>query len=155
MAFKINISDKEGKTYKLELESEELLGKSLHDKINGKELLPDLDGYELKITGATDKAGFMAHEDVEGFGLNKLLLGLGRGMHKRPKGIKKKAPRPKKGLRLRRTVRGKVISENIVQINLKVVKEGHKKLSNVFPEQNKGKEVKEEKKSEKVEAESE
>src|SRR3989344_1827349 len=152
MPFKINISNKEGKTYKLELESEELIGKSLHDKIDGKEILPDLDGYELEITGATDKAGFMAHEDVEGFGLNKILLGLGRGMHKRPKGIKKKAPRPKKGLRLRRTVRGKVISENIIQINLKVVKEGHKKLSNIFPEQNKGKGAKEEKKEE-VEAE--
>jgi len=154
MPFKINISNKEGKTYKLELESEELIGKSLHDKIDGKEILPDLDGYELEITGATDKAGFMAHEDVEGFGLNKLLLSLGRGMHKRPKGIKKKAPRPKKGLRLRRTVRGKVISENIIQINLKVVKEGHKKLQDIFPEQNKGKGAKEEKKEE-VEAENE
>ncbi len=39
--FKINISDKTGKTYKLESDSEELLEKELHDKIHGKILGPD------------------------------------------------------------------------------------------------------------------
>ena len=34
--FKINISEKSGKTYKFELETEELLGKELKDKIQGK-----------------------------------------------------------------------------------------------------------------------
>ena len=41
MPFKINISEKTGKTYKIEVESEELLGKELNDKIHGKELSPD------------------------------------------------------------------------------------------------------------------
>ena len=41
------------------------------------------------------------------------------------------------GLRLRKTVRGKVISPLIVQINLKLIKEGSKKLSEIFPDQNK------------------
>ena len=40
-----------------------------------------------------------------------------------------KIRRTKKGLRLRKTVRGEVISPEIVQINMKVLKEGHKKLS--------------------------
>jgi len=40
-------------------------------------------------------------------------------------------------LRLRKTVRGKIISNAISQINLKVVKQGSKKLSEIFPEQNK------------------
>ena len=133
MTFKINISNKEGKTYKVELESEELNGKQLHDKIQGKEILPTLEGYELEITGASDKAGFTAMENVEGIGLKKILLTVGKGMHKRSKGVKKKNPRTQKGLRLRKTVRGKVISPDIVQINMKVVKVGAKPLSEIFP----------------------
>ena len=69
MVFKINISNKDGKTYKLELESEDLIGKELHDKINGVDILPALKGYELEITGTSDKSGFTSHKDVEGIGL--------------------------------------------------------------------------------------
>ena len=141
MVFKINIANKQGKCYKLELESENLIGKQLNEIIQGNELLPDLAGYELEIRGATDKAGFMCHEDVEGIGLKKLLLEVGRGMHKRSKGVKKKNPRTQKGLRQRKTVRGKVLSPEVIQINLKVIKEGSKKLSDIFPEQNKPKEA--------------
>jgi len=36
MPFKINISEKGGKTYKFELETEELLGKELHEKIKNR-----------------------------------------------------------------------------------------------------------------------
>ena len=142
MPFKINISEKSGKTYKVELETEELLDKELHSKISGKELLPALAGYEFEITGASDKSGFTAHEDVLGIGLKRLLLTYGKAMKKRPRREgKKKISNPKpKGLRLRKTVRGKVISPEIVQINLKVLKEGAKKLSEVFPEQNRSKE---------------
>ena len=136
--FKINISEKTGKTYKLELESEEIIGKELHDKISGKLLTPELEGYEFEITGASDNAGFTAHKNVPGTSLKKLLLTYGKAMHKRPRREgKKKISNPKpKGLRLRKTVRGKVISPEIVQINLKVLKEGSKKLSDIFPEQN-------------------
>jgi len=141
--FKINIAEKSGKTYKLEVEAEGLLEKALHDKISGKEILPDLEGYEFEITGASDKAGFTAMKGVEGIGLKKVLLTYGKGMHTRPRREgKKKVSNPKpKGLRMRKTVRGEVISPEIVQINLKILKEGAKKLSEVFPEQNKPKEV--------------
>jgi len=142
MPFKINISSKDGKTYKLELESEELMGKQLKDKVEGKDLNSDLSGYEFEITGTSDKAGFPSSEKIEGIGLKKLLLTYGRGMHKRPKkeGKRKRSnPRPK-GLRLRKTMRGKVISGDIVQINMKVLKQGSKSLTELFPEQNKPKE---------------
>ena len=141
--FKINISEKSGKTHKLETEAEEIVGKELHDKINGKIILPELEGYELEITGASDKAGFTAMKDVEGIGLKKVLLTYGKAMHKRPrKEGKKKVSNPHpKGLRMRKTVRGKVISPEIIQINLKVLKEGAKKLAEIFPDQNKPKEV--------------
>ncbi|MBW6442775.1 30S ribosomal protein S6e [Patescibacteria group bacterium] len=142
MPFKINIADESGKTYHFELESEELLGKELHDKIQGSELLPGLEGYELEITGASDKSGFTAHEEVTGMGLKKILLSYGKAMKIKPrKEGKKKTSNPKpKGLRLRKTVRGKAISSEITQINFKVKKEGSKKLSEIFPEQNKPKE---------------
>jgi ribosomal protein S6E (S10) len=83
--FKINISEKNGKTYHLELESEELIGKELHDKINGKDISADLNGYEFEITGASDSAGFTALESVEGTNLKRVLLGYGKAMHKRPR----------------------------------------------------------------------
>jgi len=145
--FKINIAEKNGKTYHLELESEELIGKELHDKINGEDISTNLKGYEFEITGASDSAGFTALESVEGTNLKRVLLGYGKGMHKRPRREgKKKVSNPKpKGLRMRKTVRGKVISPVIVQINLKILKEGNKKLSEIFPEQNQPKEKKVEK----------
>lgn len=141
MAFKINISDKEGKTYKLELDSEDLIGKELGSTIAGNEILPALSGYELEITGTSDKAGFTSLKNVEGVGLKKVLLTYGKAMKKRPKheGKHKRAKNRPKGLKLRRTVRGKTISSAITQINMKVVKIGEKKLSEVFPDQNKPK----------------
>ena len=144
--FKINISEKTGKTYKLETESRALEGKQLNDKIQGAEVSPDLEGYEFEITGASDQAGFTAHKNVEGIGLKKLLLSYEKGMKKRPKreGKKKRTDTTPKGLRLRKTVRGKIISKAITQINLKILKESPKKLSEIFPEQNKPREKKEE-----------
>lgn len=141
--FKINLGTKEGKTYKLEAEAPELMEKSLKEKVHGREISPDLEGYEFEIAGASDSSGFTAMENVEGIGLKKVLLKYGKAMHKKPKGIKKKSTKPK-GLRLRKTVRGKVISPAIVQINLKTIKEGAKKLSEIFPEQNKKSEEKKE-----------
>jgi len=134
MVFKINISEKSGKTYKLETEAEALIDKELNDKVDGKEISADLEGYELEITGASDSSGFTAMKEVPGIGLKKLLLTYGKGMHKRPKreGKKKRSNPKPKGLRLRKTVRGKVISPAIVQINMKVIKAGKKPLAEIF-----------------------
>ncbi len=139
MAFKINIGTKEGKTYKIETEAEELIGKSLGDTIKGKEISKDFDGYEFEIKGTSDGSGFTSMANVEGIGLKKSLLTYGKGMHKRSKreGKRKRSNPTPNGLRLRKTVRGKVISPAIVQINLKLLKEGSKKLSEIFPDQNK------------------
>jgi len=137
MAFKINISDKKGKTYHIELESEEIQGKKLHDKLDGKDILPALEGYEMEIMGASDKAGFPSFENVEGVMLKKLLLKKGKGMKKRPRreGKKKWSKNMPKGLKLKKTVRGNTISTDTMQINVKVTKEGSKKLADIFPEQ--------------------
>ncbi len=126
MAFKINVSDK-GKTYKTELESEDLVGKRIGDKLDGKDVLPALSGYELEITGTSDKAGFAGKKDVEGISLKRILLTKGSFLKRVPH----------KGFRRKKTVRGNQISNDIIQINTKVIKEGEKKLEEVF---NKGSE---------------
>lgn len=145
MPFKVNISDKSGKTYKLESDSEEVVGKELNEKIQGKSVSPDLEGYEFEITGTSDNAGFTSHKAVQGIGLKKLLLTYGKAMHKRPRkeGKKKRSNPTPSGLRMRKTVRGRIISRDIAQINLKVIKAGNKPLSEIFPDQGKGKAKKE------------
>ena len=144
MPFKINISDKHGRTFHLEMESEGLVSKSLHEKIKGSDISPELHDYEFEITGASDKSGFPAMKEIDGIMLNRVLIGYGIGMKKRPKreGKKKRSNFKPSGLRMRKTARGKIISPEIIQVNLKVLKEGAKKLNEIFPEQNQKKEEK-------------
>jgi len=121
MAFKIQISEK-GKTYSFSTEDESLVGKKLGEEIKGEEVKPELAGYTLKLTGASDKSGFPSLEQVEGTGKKRILLNRGKGQ--RAKG---------KGLILRKTIRGNTISTEMVQINLNVIKKGHKPLEELFP----------------------
>jgi small subunit ribosomal protein S6e len=136
MAFKANVSLK-GKTVKFEIDNEDLFDKVIGEKISGKDISADLEGYDLEITGTSDKAGFPGLKEVDGPGLKKVLLTYGVGMHKRPKGLSKKPVENMKGLRLRKTVRGKAISADTVQINLKVVKEGSKKFEDFLKKEEK------------------
>lgn len=137
MAFKINVA-RNGKTYKLESENEELTNFSIGDSINGSLLSKDLEGYELKITGTSDKAGFCGLKNIEGPRLHRVLLSYETGMHKRPKkeGKKQRTNKNPKGLRLRKTVRGREISNDTIQINTKVLKEGKRKFEELFAENN-------------------
>lgn len=129
MPIKLNISD-HGKAWRLEVEPDALAGKNLGDKFDGKEIKAELEGYELEITGGTDFAGFPMSKDLEGVGLKKTLLSKGWGMHDN-----------RRGIRLRRTLRGKSVTDKIAQLNIKVLKHGHKKLAEIFPDQNKPKDA--------------
>ena len=93
MAFKINVAYK-GKTFKVETEDEKLVGYSIGDKVKGEELSEDLTGYELEITGTSDKAGFTGMANIDGPNLHIALLGYGKGMKMKPKGLTKKNKRP-------------------------------------------------------------
>ena len=125
MVFKFVIGHK-GKAWRMEKDADFSIGKAIGDKIEGKELGSELDGYEFEITGGSDIAGFPLSKDVVGIGLKRVLLTRGWGMYDK-----------RKGVRLRKTVRGKVISDKTVQINMKVLKEGKKELEEIFNEQNK------------------
>ena len=133
MVFKINVAEK-GKTFKVETDNEELTNFSIGDTINGSLLSPDLEDYELKITGTSDKAGFCGLQKLEGPRLHKKLLSYETGMWKRPKkeGKKQRSNKNPKGLRLRKTVRGKEISLDTVQINTIIQKQGKKKFEDLF-----------------------
>ncbi|MBI3334347.1 30S ribosomal protein S6e [Candidatus Pacearchaeota archaeon] len=128
MPMKINISDN-GIAWRIQLESEALHGKKIGDTMPGKELLPELEGYELEITGGSDTAGFPLAKKVEGVYLKRLLLTKGFGM-------KENKPR---GLRRRKTVRGNQVSATTALLNMKVLKTGNKPLTDIFADQNKPK----------------
>ena len=118
--FKFDIGYKD-KTCHLEVEAESLIGKLLGEVVKGEEISSELNGYEFIITGASDRSGFPALQEVEGSGVKRVLLTKGKGMRI-----------TRKGLRLRKSVRGNTISADIVQINLKVSKEGKKPLVEIF-----------------------
>ncbi len=142
MVVKVNIADK-GKTFRKELETADALhGKVIGDKVEGSMVDASLEGYDFEIMGGSDSSGFPLSKDVEGITLKRVLLTHGFGMRD-----------SEKGMRRRMTVRGKIITENIAQINLRVLKHGKKHLAEIFPEQNTVKaEVKEEKKEVEVAA---
>jgi len=124
MEFRVVVSDpKTGRAYQKVVggaNANRLIGKQIGDVINGTvvELPPD---YELQITGGSDKDGFPMRPDLPGSGRKRLLLSGGVGFRPR-----------EKGMRRRKTVRGKVISKDIVQINMKVVKHGKVPLEEIF-----------------------
>jgi len=149
MPTKIDISEK-GKTFHFETSSEDFIGKKVGDKVSGKFLKEqaDLADYELEIAGASDKAGFPAVKGIPGTGLKKLLTTYGTGMKKRSKkeGKKKRSDYQPSGLKLRKTMHGEILDENIIQINLKVLKAGKKPLQDIFKKEEPKEETKEEKK---------
>ncbi len=116
MAFKINVSHK-GKTMVFETENENLVDKVIGESVDGSDISSELEGYTVEITGTSDKAGFPGFKDLQGPALRKVLLTRGKGMWD-----------TRKGVRLRKTVRGNAVSLNTVQINTKVTKEGSKKF---------------------------
>lgn len=120
MAFKINVSNK-GFTKKYELDGEELFGVKIGEKIDGKLVSEELEGYEIELKGTSDKAGFPGIPNQQGPGLRKLLLKRGLGMRDN-----------RNGIRLRKTVRGNEVSSDTIQLNFIVVKEGKTKASDLF-----------------------
>ena len=146
-SFKINIADpKTGKCYKTEVKDEQaapFIGLNIGEKIEGGKI--GIGGYEFSISGGTDYCGFPMRRGILGV-RKRMTIYPGIGFRGGLKGMKK-----------RKTVCGHKITEQISAVNLKVLKEGTKKLSDLFGKKEEGKEeVKEEAKEEpKKEAKSE
>ena len=139
--FKIIISDPEtGKSRSVEVEGTgavPLIGRKLGEVIDGS--VVKMSGHKLKITGGSDKDGFPMRPDIHGGVRVRAILSEGVGFHP-----------SQKGERQRKTLRGNVITEDIVQINTKVIEKPKKPKKAEKP---KGKKKKARKKKETVEEE--
>ena len=135
-SFKLCISDPStGKTFQKELKDNLIrpfIGLNIGETLNGDSL--DLSGYEFMVTGGSDYCGFPMRKGILGQ-RKKITIYGGVGFKGAGKGIKK-----------RKTVCGHKIHEKISQINLKVVKQGSKKLDEIFGKKEETSEAKEDKK---------
>lgn len=119
------IGSKEGITFQEELDeskTQALSGLSVGDEFDGD--LVGLKGYKLKITGGSDKQGFPMRKSFSGTARQKRIIKEGSGLRKKRKGERK-----------RKSVRGKVVSEEIAQLNAKVIKEGKENIEKLLSQE--------------------
>jgi small subunit ribosomal protein S6e len=110
--FKIIISDPEtGTSRVMELEEARavpLVGRKIGDVIDGS--VVDLPGHKAQIIGGSDKDGFPMRRDVHGGVRRRVILSEGVGFNPQHEGERR-----------RKTVRGNVITDEIVQLNMKIM----------------------------------
>lgn len=127
VSFKLCISDPStGKTFQKEIKdnlAQPFIGLNIGEPVKGDSF--ELSGYEFQITGGSDYCGFPMRKGILGM-RKKIVLYGGIGFRGDAKGIKR-----------RKTVCGHKIHDRISQINLKVVKQGPKKLSEIFGKEEK------------------
>jgi small subunit ribosomal protein S6e len=113
--FKVVVSDPDtGDTYQFEVDGQDanrFLGRDIGEDVDGGSV--GLDGFTLEITGGSDEAGRPMRENVAGSNLKELLLEGGVGYKPSRDGERKRV-----------TVRGRQVSDETAQINVKVVDGG-------------------------------
>ncbi len=122
--FKLVLSRKDGKSFQKvvkDAQADIFLKKNLKDKITGKDV--GMEGYEFEITGGSDKCGFPMRKGILQSRQKITLEGDTVGYSGKNRNKKNQ-----KGLKKKRTVCGERITSKIVQINLKILKEGTEKL---------------------------
>jgi small subunit ribosomal protein S6e len=115
--FKIIISDPDSGTSKtIELEETRtvpLIGRRVGEVLDGA--IVGLSGHKVRISGGSDKDGFPMRPNVHGGVRRKVILGGGVGFNPKDEGQRK-----------RKMVRGNVITDEIVQINVKIIEKPKK-----------------------------
>jgi small subunit ribosomal protein S6e len=133
--FKVVVNDtKKGKSHNVSISghhANSLIGKKIGDEVDG--IFVSLPGYKLTITGGTDKDGFAMRNDLPGMGRRRLLISKGKGFNAKEDGMRKK-----------KSVRGNTINQDVVQINMKVVKYSSKPIENLIKTEEKSDEEKKE-----------
>ena len=121
--FKVVVNDtKNGKSHQVQVSghhANSLIGKKIGDEVDG--IFISLPGYKLQITGGADKDGFAMRRDLPGVGRRRLLLSKSQGFKPKERGIRKK-----------KSVKGNTINQDIVQINMKVVKYSSKPIEKLI-----------------------
>jgi small subunit ribosomal protein S6e len=85
-----------------------LIGRKIGETIDGS--LLGLAGHKVQILGGSDKDGFPMRSNVHGGVRRRVVLSGGVGFNPRVHGARR-----------RKTVRGDVITDEIVQVNMKIV----------------------------------
>jgi small subunit ribosomal protein S6e len=110
--FKVIVSDPQAGTSKVvELEESRaapFIGRKLGETLDGS--VVDLPAHTIQILGGSDKDGVPMRGNVHGGIRRRVVLSGGAGFKAK-----------KSGERRRKTVRGDIITDEIVQINLKIV----------------------------------
>jgi len=119
----ITIGTDDGQTFQTEIEeSAKLVGKEVGDEFDGG--IVGLSGYTLKITGGSDRSGFPMRETIEGSERERVLIEDGSGIDVSEDGVRE-----------RKSVRGKRVSDEIQQLNTRVVEEGSKSVEELLDEE--------------------
>ncbi len=125
--FKVIVSDPETGTSKVveleEARATPLIGRKIGETIEGA--IVDLPAHKIKIVGGSDKDGVPMRPSVHGGVRRNIVISGGVGF------------KPKhEGERRRKAVRGNVITDEIVQVNAKIVEKPKKpKEEKAAPEQ--------------------
>lgn len=116
----ITIGSKNGETFQKEVETpENLIGKEIGEEFKGE--LLNIPGYKLEITGGSDKDGFPMRKTISGTERQKRLLKKGTGIRNTESGVRR-----------RKSVRGKRVSNQIQQLNTKVIENGDESLEELL-----------------------
>ncbi len=113
---------KAGKSYQTTVEKTHfarLVGLRIGEDIDG--LFVKLPGYKLVITGGSDKDGVPMKKGIPGPGRKKILGQRGIGFKPTPNNIKRK-----------KMVRGNTISQDISQLNMKIIDYGPGKIEELL-----------------------
>lgn len=115
--FKVIVSDPTtSKSKVVELEGARavpLIGRRLGETLDGS--VVGMSGLKLQIRGGSDKDGFPMRPNIHGGVRISVVLSKGVGFHP-----------DREGERQRKTMRGNVITEEIVQVNMKVLEKPKK-----------------------------
>lgn len=101
---------KNGKSYPKAIDNSSLIGKKIGDKIDGA--LVGFKGLELQITGGSDLSGFPMRADVLTSSRKRVFTST------KSVGVNIEA----RGCKVRKTVHGGIIADDIMQVNFKVLK---------------------------------
>lgn len=127
--FEVVISNpKDGKSYQTRVEghhANSIRGKQISDEVDG--IFVGLPGYKLQITGGSDIDGFTMKKNIPGPGRKKILGKGGVGFKSQEQGVRKK-----------KTVRGNTVSNDINQVNMKVIEQGPKNIPELLESEEEG-----------------
>lgn len=110
--FKVIVSDPQAGTSKVveleEARATPFIGRKVGETLDGA--VVDLPAHKVQVRGGSDKDGVPMRANVHGGVRRSIVLSGGAGFNAN-----------RKGERRRKTVRGSIITDEIVQINLKIV----------------------------------